>query len=50
MVKLNLEASGQEQEKILNYLQENASETLASKINNGVYIEKDGKRLLNKKT
>ena len=35
MVKLNLEASGQEQEKILNYLQENASETLASKINNG---------------
>lgn len=49
MVNLNLSAAGQEQEKILEYLQANVSETLADKINNGVYIEKDGKRLLNKK-
>lgn len=31
------------------YLEENASEQLAEKINNGVIIEKDGKKLLNKK-
>ncbi len=47
---LNLTAKGAEQERILAYLQKNASETLAKKINYGVYIEKDGKRLLNKKT
>ena len=35
---------------ILNYLQNNASETLADKINNGTPFEKDGKPLLNKKT
>ncbi len=49
MVKLNLEAQGTEQQAVLSYLQENVSEVLADKINNGVYIEKDGKRLLNKK-
>ncbi len=49
-MELNLEAKNKEQEKILAYLQANASEVLADKINNGVYIEKDGKRLLNKKT
>ena len=49
MVKLNLEANGKEQRTVLLYLQENASDTLADKINNGVYVEKDGKRLLNKK-
>lgn len=49
MVKLNLTAQGTEQESVLSYLQENANEILADKINNGVYIEKDGKRLLNKK-
>lgn len=49
MVKLNLEANGTEQESVLSYLQENASEQLADKINNGVFILKDGKRLLNKK-
>ena len=49
MVKLNLEANGAEQQAVLLYLQENASDTLADKINNGVYVEKDGKRLLNKK-
>jgi len=50
MKKLNLTAKGQEQELILTYLNENASPILADKINSGVYIEKDGKRLLNKKT
>lgn len=49
-VELNLEAKNKEQEKILAYLQANASEALADKISNGVYIEKDDKRLLNKKT
>lgn len=49
MVKLNLEANGTEQQAVLLYLQENVSEALADKINNGVFILKDGKRLLNKK-
>lgn len=47
---LNLTAKGTEQELIKKYLEENASETLADKINNGVRIEKDGKTLINKKT
>ena len=34
----------------MEYLQNNASETLAEKINNGTPFEKDGKPLLNKKT
>lgn len=50
MTNLNLTASGKPQELILAYLQENVSDVLAEKINNGVYIEKDGKRLLSKKT
>ncbi len=50
MVKLNLTASNKQEELILAYLQENASETLADKINNGTPFEKDGKPLLNKKT
>lgn len=49
MTKLNLTANGKPQELILAYLQENASNDLAEKINNGVYIVKDGKRLLSKK-
>ncbi len=49
-MKLNLQATTKEEKRILAYLQENASETLAGKINNGVFIEKDGKKLLNKKT
>ena len=49
MREIRLEAKGAEQEAIKVYLRENASEVLAEKINNGVYIEKDGKRLLNKK-
>ncbi len=46
---LNLTATNKQEELVLAYLQENASETLTEKINNGVHIEKDGKRLLNKK-
>ncbi len=49
MIKLNLTANGKPQELILAYLQENASQTLADKINNGVPIEIDGKKLISKK-
>lgn len=49
MIELNLIASGKEQEIIKQYLQDNVSETLAEKINNGVKITKDNKTLLNKK-
>ncbi len=48
-MKINLTAKGRAQELILAYLQENASDVLAEKINNGVVIEKDGKRLISKK-
>ena len=50
MAELNLTAKGTEQERILAYLQENASDVLTEKINNGTPIEKDGKTLINKKT
>ena len=49
-MKLNLEAKTKEQELVKAYLEENASEVLAEKINSGVRIEKDGKTLINKKT
>ena len=49
-MKLNLEAKTKEQELVKAYLEENASETLAEKINNGVRIEKDGTTLLNRKS
>lgn len=48
-MKLNLEAKTKEQELIKQYLEENVSETLANKINNGVKIVKDNKILINKK-
>ena len=48
-MKLNLETKNKEQEVLKEYLENNASEILVNKINNGVYINKDGKRLLNKK-
>ena len=48
-MKLNLETKTKEQELIKQYLEENVSETLASKINNGVKIIKDNKTLINKK-
>ena len=49
-MKLNLEAKTKEQQRIKAYLEENASDILAGKINNGVLIKKDGKILLNCKT
>lgn len=49
-MKLNLTAQNKQEELVLKYLQDNASETLADKINNGTPFEKDGKPLLNKKT
>lgn len=50
MIELNLTATDSGQAKVLAYLQKNASETLADKINNGTPFEKDGKPLINKKT
>ena len=50
MPKLNLETKNKAQELIKAYLEENASEFLADKINNGVRVQKDGKTLINKKT
>ena len=50
MTKLNLEATSREQEIVKAYLEDNASETLAEKINNSTPIEKDGKQLINRKT
>lgn len=49
-MKLNLQATTKEEQKVKAYLETNASEVLAEKINNGVRIQKDGKTLLNKKT
>lgn len=50
MIKLNLTPQNKQEELILTYLQNNASEPLADKINNGTPFEKDGNPLLNKKT
>lgn len=49
-MELNLTAQNKQEELVLKYLQDNASETLADKINNGTPFKKDGKPLLNKKT
>lgn len=46
---LNLTAQNKQEELVLKYLQDNASETLADKINNGTPFEKDGHSLTNKK-
>ena len=48
-MKLNLEAKTKKEQKIKDFLEENVSETLALKINNGVEIVKNGQTLLNKK-
>ena len=50
MKELNLKANTPSEQKILEYLQNNASETLAEKINNDTPFEKDGEPLINKKT
>ena len=49
-MKLNLQATTKEEQKVKAYLEANASEVLAEKINNGVRVQKDGKTLINKKT
>lgn len=49
-MKLNLQAVTKEEQKVKAYLEANASEVLAEKINSGVRIQKDGKMLINKKT
>ena len=49
-MKLNLQATTKEEQKVKAYLETNASEVLAEKINNGVRVQKDGKTLINKKT
>ena len=48
-MKINLQAKDESQKRILEYLENNASDILANKINNGVQVEKDGKQLLSKK-
>ena len=50
MIQLNLVANTEPEKRILEYLQNNVSENLAEKINNGTPFEKDGKPLTNKKT
>lgn len=49
-MELNLTAQNKQEELVLKYLRDNASDVLANKINNGTPFEKDGKPLLNKKT
>ena len=49
MITLNLETKNESQKIIKAYLEENASQPFADKINKGVPIEKDGKTLINKK-
>ena len=49
MVTLNLEVKDKSQERIKAYLENNASEILADKINDGTPFEKDGKQLINRK-
>ena len=46
---INLKTNCVEHTVLKEYLEENASAALAEKINHGVFIEKDGKRLLNRK-
>ena len=43
MSKIALEAKTMQQKSLKAYLEENASEVLIEKINNGVKIQKDGK-------
>ena len=48
-MKLNLETKNDVEKKLLDYLENNVSEVLADKINNGVKIVKENKTLINKK-
>ena len=47
---LNLTATTTEEKVLKEYLEQNASEVLTNKINNGVPVEKDGKNLVSRKT
>ena len=47
---LHLTAMTTEEKVLKEYLEQNASEVLADKISNGVPVEKDGKKLISKKT
>ena len=47
---LHLTATTTEEKVLKEYLEQNASEVLTDKINNGVPVEKDGKKLISKKT
>lgn len=49
-MELNLTAQNKQEELVLKYLQDNASDVLANKINNGTPFEKNGHSLTNKKT
>lgn len=49
-MELNLTAQNKQEELVLKYLRDNASDVLANKINNGTTFEKDGHSLTNKKT
>lgn len=49
-MKLNLEAKTKAQQLVKEYLENNASDALAEKINGGAKVVKDGKTLINKKT
>lgn len=49
-MELNLTAQNKQEEQVLNYLQNHASEELAKKINTGTLFVKDGHSLTNKKT
>ena len=46
---LNLKTENKQEEIIKQYLENNVSDNLAEKINNGVKTQKDGKDLINKK-
>ena len=50
MKTLNLKTTTEPQKVVKAFLEHNASDILAHKINNGVKVEKDAKTLINKKT
>ena len=50
MITLNLTATTTEEKVLKEYLEQNVSEILAEKINNGVPVDKDGKQLISRKT
>ena len=50
MITLNLTATTTEEKVLKEYLEQNVSEILVDKINNGVPVVKDGKQLISRKT